>query len=115
LEITAKTVNNHYFKEAALDAAEKIKKGGKLSVALKPYQHIFPIGVIEMMEVGEETGKTATILKKLADFYEIEAINAVEKLAILIEPILIVFLGVAVAFFAISIIQPMYSSLKFVN
>ncbi len=115
LEISSKIIGNHYFKEALIEANEKIKKGGKLSTALKPYQNIFPIGVIEMMEVGEETGKTSDILKKLADFYEQEAIIAVEKLTILIEPILILVLGVGVGIFALSIIQPMYSSLQSIN
>lgn len=112
LEISSKTVNNHYFKDAALDAEEKIKKGWKLSNALKLHQDIFPFGVTEMVEVGEETGKSSTILKKLADFYEQEAINAVERLSILIEPILIIVLGLGVGVFAFSIIQPMYSSLQ---
>lgn len=115
LEITSKTLNNYYFKEALLDAGKRIKKGENLSSALKPYKNIFPFGVIEMMEVGEETGKTSAILKKLADFYEQEAANAVEKLAILIEPALIILLGLAVGFFAFSIIGPMYSSLQSIN
>lgn len=112
LEITANTMGSHAFKEAALDAAQKIKKGEKLSAALKNYQNIFPFGVTEMVEVGEETGKTSVILKKLADFYEQEAITAVEKLTTIIEPILIIGLGLAVGVFALSIIQPMYSSLQ---
>ncbi len=112
LEISSKTLGNHYFKNAVMETEKQIKKGEKLSNALKPYQNLFPFGVIEMVEVGEETGKTAPILKKLADFYEQEAINAVEKLTIIIEPLLIVFLGLSVGFFAFSIIQPMYSSLK---
>ncbi|MDO8529902.1 MAG: type II secretion system F family protein [bacterium] len=115
MEISSKTVGNYYFKKAIVEAGVKIKAGEKLSNALKPYQAIFPFGVIEMMEVGEETGKTADILKKLADFYEQEAIVAVEKLTTLLEPILIIVLGLAVGFFAFSIIQPMYSSLKFIN
>jgi len=112
LEISSKTVNNHYFADALTDAGLKIKKGEKLSNALRPYQNLFPSGVIEMIEVGEETGKTSAILKKLADFYEQEAVDAIEKLSILVEPILIVGLGLAVGVFAFSIIQPMYSSLK---
>lgn len=115
LEISSKIVGNYYFKEAVIKAAEKIKKGEKLSNALKSDQAIFPFGVIEMMEVGEETGKTSIVLKKLADFYEEEAVNAVEKLTTLIEPVLIVFFGLAVGLFALSIIQPMYSSLKSIN
>jgi len=112
LEISAKTVGNHYFQDALLDAGKQIKKGEKLSSALKPYQNLFPLGVIEMVEVGEETGKTSVILKKLADFYEQEAVNAIEKLTIIIEPVMIIVLGISVGFFAFSIIQPMYSSLK---
>ncbi len=115
LEISSKTVNNHYFSIALVNASVKIKKGEKLSGALRENIKLFPFGVIEMIEVGEETGKTAVVLKKLAEFYEQEATAAVEKLAILIEPLLIVFLGVSVGFFAFSIIQPMYSSLKFIG
>ncbi len=112
LEITSKTIGNTYFKEALTEAGKKVKKGDKLSSALKSYQNLFPVGVIEMIEVGEETGKTSVILKKLADFYEQEAVDSIEKLTLLIEPILIVILGLSVGFFAISIIEPMYSSLK---
>jgi type IV pilus assembly protein PilC len=112
LEITSKTLGNHYFKNAVLETTKQIKKGEKLSAALRPYQHLFPFGVIEMVEVGEETGKTAVILKKLADFYEAEAISSIEKLTLIIEPLMIIVLGLGVGFFAFSIIQPMYSSLK---
>lgn len=115
LEISSRTVDNHYFREALGEAEKKIKKGEKLSSSLKPHQNIFPVGVIEMIEVGEETGKTSVILKKLADFYEQEAIAAIEKLSILIEPVLIIVLGLGVGLFALSIIEPMYSSLSAIN
>jgi len=115
LEIASKTVDNNYFKSAAIDAGEKIRKGLKLSVALKDHQDIFPFGVTEMVEIGEETGKSSTILKKLADFYEQEAISAVERLSILIEPMLIIVLGLGVGIFAFSIIEPMYSSLQSIS
>ncbi len=112
LEISSKTVGNHYFSDAMIYASKEIKKGEKLSTALKTYQNLFPVGVVEMIQVGEETGKTDVILKKLADFYEQEAVSAIEKLSVLIEPILIICLGLGVGLFAFSIIQPMYSSLK---
>lgn len=112
LEISSKTVGNHYFADALIETSKEIKKGEKLSNALKKYQKLFPIGVIEMVQVGEETGKTDVILKKLADFYEQEAVAAIEKLSIMIEPMLIIGLGLGVGMFAFSIIQPMYSSLK---
>lgn len=112
LEITSGTVGNIYFKRALNGAAEKVKKGEKLSSSLKPYQNIFPLGVIEMMEVGEETGKTTVILKQLSEFYEKEVIKIANNFSAIIEPILIIILGLAVALFAISVIAPMYSSLK---
>jgi len=98
LEVTAGTVGNYYFKKALAESLEKIKKGDKLSKALLPYQRIFPFGAIEMIEVGEETGKTASILKELAEFYEEETIAATEKISAAIEPMLIVVMGVAVGF-----------------
>ncbi|MDP2741178.1 MAG: type II secretion system F family protein, partial [bacterium] len=115
LEITSGTMGNLYYKRAIDKAAEKIKKGEKLSGALRTYQKLFPVGAIEMMEVGEETGKTSAILKRLAEFYEKEVINIAENLSSAIEPILILLLGLVVAFFAFSIIEPMYSVLKFIQ
>ncbi len=111
LEITSATVGNIYFKNALDQAIEKVKKGEKLSGALRPYEKIFPLGAIEMMEVGEETGKSTEILRKLSEFYEQEVIELTKNFSVIIEPLLIVVLGLCVAFFAISIIEPMYSSL----
>jgi len=111
LEITSGALGNFYFKKALNEASEKVKKGEKLSSALKPHQDIFPFGAIEIIEVGEETGKTSTILKKLASFYEEEVISATEGLSTIIEPMLIIFLGAIVAFFAFSVIEPIYSGL----
>ncbi|MCX6718582.1 MAG: type II secretion system F family protein [Candidatus Staskawiczbacteria bacterium] len=111
LEITSGTLSNFYFKQALYGASKKIEKGEKLFVSLKPYQNLFPYGAIEMIEIGEETGKTSLILKKLAEFYEEEVSNAAENLSVIIEPVLIVFIGATVGVFAVSIIGPLYSSL----
>lgn len=111
LEITSGTVSNFYFKQALSGASNKIAKGEKLFTSLKPYQDIFPYGAIEMIEVGEETGKTSVILKKLAEFYEDEVTNIAESLSVIIEPVLIVIIGAAVGVFAVSIMGPMYSVL----
>lgn len=112
LEVSSTTIGNTYYKEAMIEASKRIKKGEKFSNSLKAYENIFPVGVIDMIEVGEETGKTSDILKKLSDFYEQEAINGVEKLTTMIEPVLIIVLGLAVGLFAFSIIEPIYSSLQ---
>jgi type IV pilus assembly protein PilC len=111
LGIVSGSLGNVYFKVAITKAQEEVRKGGKLSEALKPYQNLYPLVVIQMMEVGEETGQTADILAKLADFYEEEVTVATKNIASLIEPILMLLVGGAVGFFAISMIQPMYSML----
>lgn len=112
LEVTSGTLGNFYFKEAVNGALDSVQKGGSLSKALSLHKHIFPYGAIEMVEVGEETGKTSVVLKTLAEFYEEEVISATAKLSAIIEPALIIFLGLVVSFFAFSIIEPMYSSLS---
>lgn len=111
LQVSSGTVKNFYFKKAVVNALEKIKKGENLSESFIPYRDIFPYGVIEIIEVGEETGKTSLVLKTLADFYEEEVIRDTAKLLTAIEPILIIVMGVAVGLFAFSVIEPLYSSL----
>lgn len=112
LEISSRTVSNFYFEKALKEAAEKIKKGEDLSMALSLNKSIFPFGAIETIEVGEETGETSTILKKLADFYEEQVMDAADSVSVLIEPVLIVVLGIAVGIFAFAVMAPLYSSLS---
>jgi type IV pilus assembly protein PilC len=111
LEIVSGTLGNSYFRNAITDAAEKVRKGAKLSEAMKPYDKLYPILVIQMIEVGEETGETSSILEKLADFFEEEVTNATKNLSSVIEPVLMLVIGGVVGFFAVSMIQPMYSML----
>jgi type IV pilus assembly protein PilC len=112
LEIIAGTLGNVYFKDSLLEAVEQIKKGIKLSEALKPYNDLYLPIVIQMVEIGEETGETSQILNQLATFLEDEVTNATKNLASIIEPLLMLVVGGAVGFFAISMIQPMYSMLE---
>ncbi len=112
LEIVSGTLGNIYFKEAINEAAKKVRKGEKLSDALKPYQNIYSVTVIQMIAVGEETGETSSILSKLADFFEEEVGRDTENLSSVIEPVIMIIIGAAVGFFAISMIQPMYSMLE---
>lgn len=112
LNIVAGTLGNIYYKTALLQAAEKVKKGGKLSEAIAPYKEIYPLIVIQMLKIGEETGQTSGILDKLADFFEEEITYATKNLTSVIEPILMIIVGVAIGFFAVSMVQPMYSMLE---
>jgi type IV pilus assembly protein PilC len=111
LEVTSGTLGNIYFKEAVREAAKKVRKGEKLSEALEPYQDLYPLIVSQMIAVGEETGETSNILAQLADFFEEEVERATENLASVIEPVIMLIIGGAVGFFAISMVQPIYSML----
>jgi len=111
LEITSKTLGNFYYKEAMGEAAKKVRKGEKLSEVLSSYKSIYPPIVIQMIAVGEETGETSGILAKLADFFEEEVSIATKNLASVIEPVLMIIIGTVIGFFAVSMIQPMYSML----
>jgi len=112
LEIISSTFNNIYFKESLLEASEKIKKGEKLSDVLKSSSWLYLPIVVQMIEVGEETGETSSVLDQLAIFLEEEVANSTKNIASLIEPVLMLLVGAAVGFFAISMIQPMYSMLE---
>ena len=111
LQITSGIVSNFYFKKALSQVSEDVEKGKKLFISLQPFQNIFPYGAIAMIEIGEETGKTSLILKKLAEFYEEEVTNIAENLSAVIEPVMIVLIGAVVGVFAVSIIGPLYSVL----
>ena len=111
LEIVSGAVGNVYFQETLQEASEKVRKGSKLSESLRPYQKLYSPTVVQMIQVGEETGETSTILAKLADFYEEEVANATKNLSAVIEPVLMLLIGAAVGFFAISMIQPIYGML----
>lgn len=109
LEITANTLGNHYFKDAIQGSMLLVEKGKTLRETLEPHQDVFPVMVIQMIAVGEETGKLSGVLRQLATFYEEEVDNATKNLSSVLEPVIMVFLGAFIGFFAISMISPMYS------
>jgi len=112
LQITAGTLTNIYFKEALLKSAEQVQEGEPLSKTMIQDENLYPPMIIQMIQVGEETGSLSETLKTLADFYEEEIDNITKELTTIIEPILMVIIGAAVGFFAISMIQPMYSMMS---
>lgn len=112
LEIILENIPNSYFKEAIEEAIEEVKKGENLSVALKPHAHLYSLLLIQMIEVGEETGQTSKVLSKTSDFLEEEVFTLTNNLASIIEPLLMVVIGVFVGFFALSMLLPMYSVLE---
>ncbi|NQU77771.1 type II secretion system F family protein, partial [Candidatus Falkowbacteria bacterium] len=109
LEITGTVLGNTIYRDYVTAASEKVKKGESVAKILSENDKLFPPVVIQMIQVGEETGTLDNILQDLADFYEDEVSNLMEGLASIIEPVLIIILGIAVAGMALSIIMPMYS------
>ncbi|MBI2122459.1 MAG: type II secretion system F family protein [Candidatus Sungbacteria bacterium] len=111
LEITGSVLGNSLFQKAVGGAALDIQKGKQLSVLLSAYPRIFHPIVLQMMSVGEETGKTSDMMLRLALFFEEDVTNTTKNLSTIIEPILMIVIGTAVGFFAVSMLQPIYSSL----
>lgn len=112
LTIVSKTLSNVYYKDALAEAIGEIQKGVNLSVVIRKYPRIFPILVPQIIEVGEETGKTETVLQRLAEFYEEEVSQITKNMSSIIEPVLMLLIGGAVGFFAVAMLQPMYSVLE---
>ena len=109
VNITSDVVQNIYFQEALKKAAEAIKSGELMSKTFGQYTKYYPLFFVEMMSVGEETGKTGEMLLGVAKYFEEDVNQKTKDMSTIIEPVLILFIGGAVGFFAVSMIQPMYS------
>jgi type IV pilus assembly protein PilC len=108
-QITANVLGNIYYREALLDMSNKIKKGGTINDIIANYPKLFPPVVTQMISVGEETGELDYVLEELAEFYEGEIDQTMNNLPAIIEPVLILTLGLVVGGMAIAVIMPMYS------
>lgn len=109
LQIVKQVVSNSYY-QATLELAEKnIQLGLPISKVFREAENLYPIFVSEMMVVGEETGELGKMLFKVASFYEEEVDQKTKNMSTIIEPFLMVVVGVVVGFFALSMIAPMYS------
>ncbi len=108
IEITGEVVGNKVYALILKDAGEAVKSGASLSDSLAKHQHI-PGIMVQMVKVGEETGGLAGILKTLARFYKREVDDAVDTLVSLIEPIMIVTLGLGVGVLLVSVLVPIYN------
>ncbi len=106
INIVSDVTGNNSFKTVLKQAYAGVSKGLSFSSLLG--SSIFPKLVPQMVKVGEETGKVDEIFYKLASYYESESDNMVKNLTVAIEPIVLVVLGVGVAFLVISVILPIY-------
>jgi len=108
LNVSGQVVGNAVFQQILFKARDEIKVGRSISSSLEQYQE-FPTLFTQMIKTGEQTGKLDSILEKLSTFYNKEVENVVDNLSQLIEPILLVFLGIGVSILVFSVFMPIYN------
>ncbi|HRF58297.1 MAG TPA: type II secretion system F family protein [Fimbriimonadaceae bacterium] len=111
LEIVGETLGNVVLAQAIEQTRVSIREGNKLSQPLIQCG-LFPTMVTQMIDIGEESGRLSEMLVKIGDFYDSEVESTVKGLTSMIEPMLIIFMGVVVGFIAISVMTPIF---KLVN
>ncbi len=114
LDIVCETSGNHVVATAVRDTQNAVKRGEPLSRKLEDHP-VFPPMVVQMMAVGEETGALDEMLDKIADFYDQEVEATVDALTSLIEPLLIVVMGIAVGGMVIALYMPMFNIIKLIK
>lgn len=107
LMVSSEVVNNAVYQDVILKSADEVKTGGSISSVFSRSAIIPPI-VSRIIRIGEETGKMSEVLKNVADFYDSETDNMTRNLSAMIEPILIILLGIGVGILVFSILMPIY-------
>ena len=108
LDLTSNVVENAVFKKIIDKTVEDVKGGSSVSDAFAKHEEM-PGIFVQMVKIGEETGQLGNILKTLAAFYRREVTNSIDSLVSLIEPAMIVLLGLGVAFLLASVLIPIYN------
>ncbi|MGH7249467.1 MAG: type II secretion system F family protein [Minisyncoccia bacterium] len=109
IDITGDVVGSILYKDLLKDVADSVKSGLALSSAFQKHAEQIPGIMVQMILVGEETGFLGTVLKTLSDFYKREVDDAVDTLVGLIEPVMIVVLGLGVGILLVSVLMPIYN------
>ncbi len=109
VRITTDVLQNPYYKEVTQLVEKKVEKGEPIADIFNERANLYPPFVGEMVSVGEETGQLPQMLLGVATFYETDVDQKTKDMSSIIEPVLMVVIGAAVGFFAISIISPIYS------
>ncbi|PIQ66712.1 MAG: hypothetical protein COV07_00935 [Candidatus Vogelbacteria bacterium CG10_big_fil_rev_8_21_14_0_10_45_14] len=109
LGVTKDVLQNTYYKDVLGEAQIGVEKGDTLSSIFVQHEKLFPIFVGEMMSVGEETGKMSEMLINVATFYEDSVDQKTKDMSTIIEPVLMIIIGIGVGIFAISMLLPTYS------
>ena len=107
--ITADTCGNVNYRMSLMRSSKELEKGIPLSESLRQYPNLYSPLVTEMIMVGERTGEIDTLLTELASFYNEDVDKTMKNFTTIMEPVLIIFLGLGVGGVAVSVIMPMYS------
>ena len=108
LQTAAESMQSRLISNATMVAADKVREGSPLSRSLEEAQ-VFPVLAVEMIEVGESTGALPAMLNSVAEFYEEDVQTALVAALALIEPVILIVMGVIVAFVLISLYLPIFS------
>ena len=108
IEISSKVANNNVFEVALKKAAIDVSTGIELSVSFKKTNRFDDV-FIQLLETGEETGKIDELMKKIADFYDDEVAVKIKGFSSLMEPLLIVFMGIVVGSIVVAIYLPIFT------
>lgn len=107
LELTGQSLGNTVFKDVVMDARDEVEKGGPLALPIARSTN-FPLLVSSMISVGEETGEIDAVLAKVSEYYKEEVDTATSNLSSVLEPVLLIIMGVAVGFIALGVYMPMF-------
>jgi len=108
IEITGRTSGNKVVEQAMFAVGESVRGGGSITAPMRDVPEAFPVMVTQMVGVGEETGALEAMLSKIADFYEDQVAAAVKALTSILEPVMIIVVGLIVGFIVIAMYLPMF-------
>lgn len=108
-QIIAKTLTSQHYRQSIDDASQALRTGQSISKVLERYPYLYPPIIEQMISVGEESGTLDEVASELANFLEEEVDQTMSNLSTIIEPVLLLVLGAAVAGMAVAILLPMYS------
>jgi len=114
LDVTVDVLQNHLYKDVLTRVRKVIEKGESMSAVFIGHEHLYPLFVGEMVAVGEETGKISEMLMGVASYYEEEVDQKTKDLSTIIEPVLMIIIGIGVGIFAISMLAPTYSLVDYI-
>ena len=114
LEITGQTSGNHVIEQALVDVRHRVRDGASIAQPLIE-NPVFPPMVSQMVRIGEETGELEHMLTKIADFYEDEVDSSIQSLTSIIEPLMMIGVGIMVGVILIAMYLPMFKMLSLVK